>query len=92
MVQVVSILEVPKMLMSVSFQSNDVSGAQYSELLFCSVTGKCFTMNNVDDSKTKLLFACTHLHLQFSNKCNKKDQNSYVGKNNDNNYSNSSAW
>ena len=35
MVQVVSILEVPRILVSVSFQSNDVSGAQYSELLFC---------------------------------------------------------
>ena len=27
-------LEVPRILVSVSFQSNDVSGAQYSELLF----------------------------------------------------------
>ena len=36
MVQVVSILEVPRILVSVSFQSNDVSGAQYSELLFCN--------------------------------------------------------
>ena len=37
MVQVVSILEVPKILMSVSFQPNDVSGAQYSELLSCTL-------------------------------------------------------
>ena len=29
-------LEVPRILVSVSFQSNDVNGAQYSELLFCN--------------------------------------------------------
>jgi hypothetical protein len=34
MVQVVSMLEVPIMVGSVSFQSNDVKGAQYSEPLF----------------------------------------------------------
>ena len=34
MVQVVSILEAANKLGSVSFQSNDVSGAQNSELLF----------------------------------------------------------
>ena len=33
-VHVVSILDVPTMLGSVSFQSNDVSGAQNSELRF----------------------------------------------------------
>ena len=34
-VQVVSMLEVLRILVSVSFQSNDVNGAQYPELLFC---------------------------------------------------------
>ena len=35
-VQVVSMLEVLRILVSVSFQSNDVNGAQYSKLLFCN--------------------------------------------------------
>lgn len=35
MVQVVSILDVPNRFGSVSFQSNDVSGAQNSLFLFC---------------------------------------------------------
>ena len=39
MVQVVSMLEVPSLLGSVSFQSKDVSGAQNSLFLFCSSTG-----------------------------------------------------
>lgn len=34
-VQVVSMLDVPSLLGSVSFQSNDVKGAQYSLFLFC---------------------------------------------------------
>ena len=38
MVQVVSMLEVPSLLGSVSFQSKDVSGAQNSLFLFCSST------------------------------------------------------
>ena len=36
MVQVVSMLEVPRRLGSVSFQSKEVRGAQYSEFLFCN--------------------------------------------------------
>ena len=39
MVQVVSMLEAPRMLGSVSFQSKEVRGAQNSEFLFCSRTG-----------------------------------------------------
>jgi hypothetical protein len=35
MVQVVSMLEAPRRLGSVSFQSKDVRGAQNSEFLFC---------------------------------------------------------
>jgi hypothetical protein len=38
MVHVVSMLDVPIIVGSVSFQSNDVSGAQYSLLLFCIAT------------------------------------------------------
>ena len=34
-VHVVSMEAVPSMRGSVSFQSNDVTGAQYSEFLFC---------------------------------------------------------
>lgn len=41
MVQVVSILEVPKRFGSVSFQSNDVSGAQNSLFLFCMHISDC---------------------------------------------------
>ena len=36
MVHVVSMLEVPSLLGSVSFQSKDVSGAQNSLFLFCT--------------------------------------------------------
>ena len=36
MVQVVSMLDVPRRFGSVSFQSNDVSGAQNSLFLFCA--------------------------------------------------------
>lgn len=36
MVHVVSMLDVPMMLVSAVFQSNDVSGAQYSLVLFCA--------------------------------------------------------
>ena len=36
-VQVVSMLDVPRRFGSISFQSNDVRGAQKSEFLFCNV-------------------------------------------------------
>ena len=50
-VQVVSMLEVPIMLGSLSFQSNDVSGEQNSVFLFCA--GQDSRRDQVHKTRTK---------------------------------------
>ena len=52
MVQVVSILDVPSRFGSVSFQSNDVSGAQNSLFLFCTATSAEFGVRGPHQTQT----------------------------------------
>ena len=63
MVHVVSMLDVPKRFGSVSFQSNDVSGAQNSLFLFCSTVNAirelpaAAAVGNVGTTQTVAIYA-----------------------------------
>ena len=50
-VQVVSILDAPSILGSVSFQSNDVKGAQNSEFLLCGIINNLKILLNKERKK-----------------------------------------